>query len=154
MIERDKCLHFKAGYKYVITRPFRIKTEIRPPFTRRITRQTVDVNNTAVVIPLVTLEPSGWLTIHAGYAYDGASGPTIDTLDSMAGAAVHDAGYQLIRLGKIEPTWKEYFDELFYEIMVEDGMIRPRAKLWEWAVKTFGRSATRPSAEPKEQVAP
>lgn len=154
MLERDRCLYFKEGYKYVITRPFHVLTEIKPPMTRRITRQTVDVNNTAVVIPLVTLEPSGWLTIHAGYAFDGASGPTIDTLDSMSGAAVHDAGYQLIRLQKIDACHKEYFDELFHAIMVEDGMVKPRASLWLWAVKTFGRSSTRPSAEPQEKVAP
>lgn len=153
-MERSKCLHFKSGYKYVITRPFRVKTDILPVVAQRITRQTVDVRNVAVVVPIVSLAPSGWLTIHTGYAFDGASGPTIDTLDCMAAAAVHDAGYQMIRLGLIAIDKKDYFDNLLYTIMVEDGMNTVRARLWYWAVKMFGRGSTRPSAEPQEKVAP
>lgn len=154
MLERDRWIYYKEGYKYITTRFYRVKTLMCPSTTQRIIRSTLDIDGNPVTIPLVTLEPSGWLTIYPGYAWDGASGPTIDTKDSMGGSAFHDAGYQLMRLGMANLEWKEYIDKVFHEIMIEDGMVKPRADLWLWAVNKFGRGSTIPSAEPMELVAP
>ena len=44
----------------------------------------------------ITLD-AGVLTIHAGYAWDGASGPVVDTVNSIRATLVHDAVYQLMR---------------------------------------------------------
>ncbi|MDD5538345.1 MAG: hypothetical protein PHF12_05210 [Candidatus Omnitrophica bacterium] len=94
------------------------------------------------------------MTIHSGYAWDGASGPTWDSKNSMIGSLVHDALYQLIRLGLIDAKYKEYADQLLHDLCTEDGMFSWRADFWKWAVLTFGAGSCRPSAEPKEEVAP
>ena len=85
---------------------------------------------------------AGILTIRAGYAWDGASGPTIDTKTSMRGALVHDALYQAMREDLIPRSMKVFCDQLMHDLMVEDGMMALRAWLWLRAVKKFGLSAT------------
>ena len=139
-MDRDKCLYFKRGYKYQVARPYHIKIAVIPFFP--------------VNLAFVKLDMEGNLDILPGYAWDGASGPTWDTLNSIPGSLVHDVGYQLIRLGLIDKGHKEYFDQLLYDICVDDGMFAFRASYWRWAVLTFGEAATMPSSEPKEEVAP
>lgn len=140
MIKRDKCLYFKRGYKYQTTRDYHIKLDV-VPFA-------------PIGLPFVSMDMDGATVIYGGYSWNGPSGPTWDTLDSMIGSLVHDLVYQLIRLGLIDPKYKEYADRLFHDLCTEDGMMPLRADIWQWAVLTFGRSATRPSAEPVEEVAP
>ena len=53
---------------------------------------------------IMSLNESGCLQIAAGYAWDGASGPTIDTRNSMIASLVHDALYQLIREDNYPPA--------------------------------------------------
>ena len=136
----DKCVFYKKGYKYQLTRPYTIKLDVTPI--------------TPIDFPYIKIDVSGNLTAKTGYSWDGASGPTFDTKNSIRGSLVHDIGYQLIRLGVIDKSYKEYFDRLLKEICIEDGMNPCRAKLWQWAVLKFGRGSTRPSAEPREEVAP
>lgn len=133
-------IHYKKGYKYQLTRPYTIKLDIKPV--------------AILTYPYLEMAVDGTLTTLRGYSWDGASGPTFDTKNSMRGSLVHDAGYQLIRLGVVDTSCKEYFDELFERICVEDGMNRCRAKIWKWAVMKFGQGATKPSAETREEVAP
>ena len=123
-----------------MTRPYRIKLDIKTAKPIRL--------------PFVSLSADGILDVLPGYAWNGASGPTWDTLNSMIGSLVHDIGYQLIRREQLEAVLKEYFDRLLQEICIEDGMFTWRAKLWRWAVLKFGAGSTRPSAEPKEETAP
>jgi hypothetical protein len=138
--KRDRQLFFKRGYKYTTTRNFYIELEVTP--------------YEAVDLPFVKMNKEGKTVVLFGYAWNGASGPTLDTLSSMIGSLVHDLGYQLIRLGLIAPEYKEYFDKLLVEICIEDGMWKLRATVWGKAVVCFGKSSCRPSAEPKEEVAP
>jgi len=140
MIERDKCLYFKRGYKYQTTRNYHIKLDVVP--------------YTPIKLPFIEMDMTGLTAIFAGYAWNGASGPTWDTLNSMIGALIHDVGYQLIRLGLIAPEYKEYFDQILHDICTEDGMLKIRADYWRWAVLKFGAGSTKPSAEPKEEIAP
>ena len=139
MIERDKCLYFKRGYKYQTSRDYHIKIAIWG--------QEIDT-------PYVSLDKIGNLLIRKGYAWDGASGPTWDTLNSMIGSLVHDVLYQLIRLNKINPAYKDYADQILHDLCTEDGMYAWRADYWRWAVLNFGAGSCRPSAEPPEEVAP
>jgi hypothetical protein len=136
----DKCVFYKKGYKYPLTRPFRVKLDVKPV--------------TPIDFPFLKIDADGNTTAMPGYAWNGASGPTIDTKDSIRGSLIHDIGYQLIRLGVVDCKYKEYFDRLLKDICIEDGMNKWRAKLWQWAVLKFGRGSTRPSAEPREEVAP
>jgi hypothetical protein len=144
MIERDKCLYFKRGYKYQVTRDYHIKLDIVP------------FSEDGAFLPneYAFLSPTGDLKVYAGYAWNGASGPTFDTLNSMIGSLIHDVIYQLIRLGLIDPKYKIYADGLLHALCVEDGMYSWRADYWRWAVLKFGAGSTKPSAEPKEEVAP
>jgi len=137
---RDKCLYFKRGYKYQVSRPYHIVTGI-VPFA-------------PIDLPFIKMDMKGDLEICSGYAWNGASGPTWDTLNSMIGSLVHDGGYQLIRLGLIDPKYKEEFDQFLHDICVEDGMYSWRADYWRWAVLKFGAGSIKPSSEPKEEIAP
>ena len=40
--------------------------------------------------------------VRRGYAWDGASGPTIDTKDSMKATLIHDVLYQVMREGGLK----------------------------------------------------
>jgi hypothetical protein len=82
------------------------------------------------------------MTLEAGYAFDGASGPTFDPKCSMRAAALHDACYQLMREGSLPRTLKPLVDDLFHELLIADGMNRFRAWLWHRGVKKCGESAT------------
>ena len=48
-----------------------------------------------------TLYPSGLLTIRKGFAWDGASGPTFDTKNSMRASLVHDVFCVCMRDGRL-----------------------------------------------------
>lgn len=84
----------------------------------------------------------GLLTVKAGYALDGPSGPTADSPSGMRPALLHDSGYQLIREGILQQEHKPIFDELFYRGLLHDGMGKIRAWAWYQAVKYFGKGAT------------
>lgn len=90
----------------------------------------------------------GILTIKKHYCWDGASGPTWDTLSSMRGSLVHDALYQLIRMEKLNP-WldRENADKLFYEICLEDGMWGWRAWAWYKIVCGVAGYAAKPGTQ-------
>lgn len=86
----------------------------------------------------VSVNKKGLLRIEKGYCWDGASGPTWDTLSVRRASLVHDAWYQLIREGVAPPESKEAADKELYDIMIEDGAYQWRASLWRWAVGVFG----------------
>ena len=90
----------------------------------------------------------GVLKIKSGYAWDGPSGPTIDTKNSMRGSLVHDALYQLMRqkhLGK--DAYRGIADWELYEVLVADKMWKWRARGWYKGV----RKCAGPAADPKNK---
>lgn len=99
---------------------------------------------------LFQLSKGGKLTIHAGYAWDGASGPTFDTADSMRGSLVHDVLYQMMREKFIPVACKDLADWIFYQILIEDGMSESRAGIWHMAVSRYAESSCRPGSGSKE----
>lgn len=139
MTDADKSLHFRRGYKYQVSSLFHIKLTLL---------------GYSVRLPFIQLSADGDLFIHPGYAWNGASGPTWDTLNSMRGSLVHDVLYQLIRLGYIGIEHKDYADQMLHDLCTEDGMFSWRADYWFWAVTKFGSASCLPSSEPKEEVAP
>ena len=78
------------------------------------------------------------LYIKEGYAWDGASGPGIDTRNIMRGSLVHDALYQLIREGLLPRTYRGLADQELYLVCRADGMFRLRAWWVKKAVQLFG----------------
>lgn len=70
----------------------------------------------------IYLYASGWLCVCATYAWDGPSGPTIDTPNFMRGSLFHDALYQLMREGLLPQSCRKAADELLRVHCREDGM--------------------------------
>ena len=66
-------------------------------------------------------------THYKGYAWDGPSGPTIDTRTFMRGSLVHDALYQLMRDGYLDKEFREPADRLLKSMCKKDGMYWIRA---------------------------
>ncbi len=97
------------------------------------------------------LYPDGLFNIYKGYAWNGASGPTFDTKNSMRGSCAHDALYQLMREGLLNIGNRNDADQLLYTLCVEDGMSKLRAGYWYWAVKNFAKKHTMPSKK-KEKI--
>lgn len=87
------------------------------------------------------------LTIKKGYCWDGPSGPTWDTLSSMRASLVHDALYQLIRMGMLLPRYREPSDLELQRTGLEDGMWRWRAWAWYKAVSNFAAGAATPGTQ-------
>ena len=85
------------------------------------------------------------LDIARGYAWDGLSGPTIDTGNTLRASLVHDALYQLIRLGAVEPPARKTVDQIFLEHLKEDGVNFIRRRRFYIAVRCFGARFAKPS---------
>lgn len=126
-------MKYRAGYKYQLAENEVTQTNIIP--------------TQAVKTEYIELTIWGQLTVKEGYAWDGPSGPTIDTNSFMRGSLVHDALYQLIREKHLLLKNKAKADLLLYKLCREDGMWLLRALLVYYGVKWCGGSSVRPSAE-------
>lgn len=80
---------------------------------------------------------NGVLIIRAGYGWDGASGPAIDTEDFMRGSCVHDVLYEIIRKTGRKDLRKAA-DKVLIKICKEDGMPLLRRKWVYRAVRIAG----------------
>ena len=129
-------------YKYQLRRCYEYQTDIMTE--RRVATKGA----------FVMLEPDGRLRIRAGYAWDGPSGPTVDTKSFMRGSLVHDALYQLMRESKIPTGHRKRADQIMREINLEDGMSKFRARYTYWAVRKFGAKHARPRPLQKLETAP
>lgn len=94
------------------------------------------------------------LFVRGGYAWDGPSGPTFDTQDSMRGSLFHDIIYQAIRMGLMDKKWRKLGDQFLYEICEIDGMNPIRNKAWYRAVRLFAAAAAEYGTEQEIQYAP
>jgi len=81
----------------------------------------------------------GVLEIKQWYAWDGASGPAIDTKTILRGSLVHDALYQLMWEGLLPQSYRKKADKILYRICREDGMSLWRAQYVYRAVRWFGK---------------
>jgi hypothetical protein len=131
---------YRAGYKYQLAEDYHTTIEIHPP--------------AAVSNRYVRLMPDGQLTIRRDYAWDGPSGPTVDTPSFARGSLVHDALYQLIREGLIEPGHRKTADKILKRMCREDGMLSIRAWWVYNAVRLFGGPAADPANDHPVMRAP
>jgi len=106
---------------------------------------------TGIIIPnrietdSIIMDVNGDMWLAKGKAYDGASGPTLDTSDTMRLSAFHDAGYELERLGLLSrKPYRKKFDQLMYHLGREDGMWKIRIGYWLKGVRWFAGSAADP----------
>lgn len=106
-----------------------------------------------IVLQFLALHADGRLFVRRGYAWDGPSGPTFDTRDFMRGSLVHDALYQLMRLGRLD--WRihrEAADDLLRQMCIADGMPRWRAWYVHRGVRLFAEGAARPRPAPEVEI--
>jgi len=120
-------IQYKSGYKYQLYHDYILLTDIKGHY--------------AVVPRFIELYHDGALVVHSGYAWDGPSGPTIDTKSFMRGSLVHDALYQLMRERLIPQTCRKQADIELHKICLEDGMNKFRAWYVYHAVRLFAASA-------------
>lgn len=142
-------IRYKAGYKYqLIDDTYPVMLPVAPGdeiFLYNRNTKVVEINNQndhVTVGPFISLWPSGKVRIHAGYAWDGPSGPAFDTPNFMVPSMVHDALYQLMRnkVLALDP-YREIADEMMYEMCKARGMCKARAWWCKKGVRKFGKAA-------------
>ncbi len=130
-------IFYKAGYKYQLVEDY--KVTVSAPF--------------AMIPGFIKLE-NQILTIRAGYAWDGPSGPSWDSKTFMRGSLVHDALYQLMREGMIDIGFRPFVDDLLRQHCREDGMNWFRAWYVHKALRLFGKKAALPKSKKPIITAP
>lgn len=122
---------YHDGYKYQLIQDYTIDLTPYAPSWK-----------TFHVVGDYIMMKEGVLTIMRGYAWDGPSGPTVDTLNFMRGSLIHDALYQLIREKFIpKDGFRQLADDLLYRVCLEDGMTKVRALWVYYGVRVGGNVA-------------
>lgn len=118
------------GYKYVVAEKFKVQTAI-------LTFSVKDV--------LTELEPNGILTVNAWYAWDGNSGPCVDTISSMEASCVHDVLCDYINMGWLPQYLQPIADQEYYILCTKKGMWWRRARARLLAIRWYmtGKGAKR-----------
>ena len=115
---------YKAGYKYQLHQDYSLFV----PFTP----------DKAIVSRWICLREDGLIWIKKGYAWDGPSGPAIDSKNFMRGSLIHDALYQLMAEHGLDSGHRGAADQFMRAICREDGMSPLRAWWVYMGVKTWG----------------
>jgi hypothetical protein len=100
-------MKYKKRQKYKYTLHSEEKIETRIPVSK------------AYDSPFLSLSKQGVLTIKKGYAWDGASGPALDTKNIMKASLVHDAVYQLMREEVLPQSARMHADMLLRETFLD-----------------------------------
>lgn len=117
-------------YKYLCTKDFPTQTRIKG----------FDVETYHL-----RLMKCGALWIKKGYASDGCSGPTMDDSTNMQAGFMHDGLYQLLRLGKLAVTKRDFnrarklADLSFKDQLKIDGMPWIRRNYYYLGVRLRGK---------------
>ena len=123
-------LHYKSGYKYQTTETIILQTRIIP--------------DEPIISKWLYLDLFGKLTIMEGYAWDGASGPTWDTDNSIIPSLYHDAMAQLLRQELINQEWLPFVNAEFDDMLKERGMSWLRRRIWRRGLWLTGGSFANP----------
>ena len=114
-------LQYREGYKYQVAKDIWIQTPII---------------GTLINEEFFTLHDDGLLFICSGYAWDGASGPTFDTLNSMGPSLIHDVFCQAQRAGQLDyDRWHTKVNLFFKKTCLRNKMWKIRANIWGAAVE-------------------
>lgn len=106
-------MKYRKGYKYQLAENFTMILPFSP-------LEDIDAQ-------FIVFKQDRYLTIRSGYAWDGPSGPTIDTKNFMTPALVHDVLYQLIRKKFLPSHFRAEADSLLKEMCLERKMSSIRA---------------------------
>ena len=123
-----------AKYKYLVT----VSTAYQTPIKGFVAEAK---DNAGEV--MARLEEDGRMYVFRGYAWDGPSGPTIDTPDWMDPSLVHDVFYQFLRSGELPKKLRKKIDKFMFKMLLREGMSRFRARYSYIFVRLFGGPAAR-----------
>lgn len=125
-------IRYRSGYKYQLAEDYSVQLPYHPL--------------TTIMDEFLLFTDTGMLTIRKGYAWDGPSGPTIDTANFLRGSLVHDALYQLMRENLLDhEMYRALADWTLQAVCLEDGMWSVRA----WWVYLGVRWGGHPAADPR-----
>tara|TARA_R110002096_G_scaffold152085_2_gene315025 strand:+ start:7615 stop:8022 length:408 start_codon:yes stop_codon:yes gene_type:complete len=131
---------YRKGYKYQLAENLVFQTDFRPLH--------------AIITQRVELNCYGVLTVREGYASDGVSGPVKDRKTNLRGGFIHDALYQLMRMGELSHFGWRDADKEFAKALKQDGA-------WSWVVwldlaglKIAGGKAAHPNKRKRVYSAP
>jgi hypothetical protein len=133
-------LYYMDGYKYQSKDHFFIKMGFSP--------------EKDIITEYGFFLATGWIGIRKDYAWDGASGPTYDSKNSMIGSMVHDLLYQIMRDGLLKRSFRKKADLAIYYLVRRDGMNYFRAKYWYAGVRVGAGKHVKASAKKKMLSAP
>ena len=133
-------IKYKAGYKYLLVEGDSVMTGIFPS-------EHIDT-------PFFSLSVLGKLTAKPFYAWDGPSGPTLDTPIAMRSSLFHDIIYQMLREGLIPRTKKnrKLADKVLRDVMRADaaeagwlkrGLTKARSWVWYRSVRFGAKRSSR-----------
>ena len=105
MTEHGIC--FIDGYRFQMAESGCMQTEVYPP---------EDINT-----PFYSISKTGRIVAHSGYAWDGISGPMVNTKSMMRASLFHDICCQAINDGRLDPSWRPQADREFKRIAKLDG---------------------------------
>lgn len=119
---------YKSGYKYQLVQEYIVSL----PELASSTREDI-------VTPYIVLYANGDLVIRVWYAWDGATG----AIDFMRPSLVHDALYQLMREGHLDPYRdRETADIILRRLYIEDrDFVINASDSWDWVKATRKKAA-------------
>ena len=134
-------IRYRSEYKHQLASDYKITTPILP--------------KEPIVTEFIELDTRGELTVKRAYAWDGPSGPVVDTPENIRASLVHDALYQLMRIDELKArTYRKTADQLFRDICKEDGVSSWRANVYYEVLRSFGKPATGPENKRRIHRAP
>ena len=134
-------IRYRSGYKYQLATNYSIPIKAKP-------KKDIETE-------FIKLDTKGKLTIIRGYAWDGPSGPVVDTKENMRASLVHDALYQLMRHKKLSAkAYKDKADKIFKNICIKDGVPKNIASAYYVGLKLGGKPSTDPKNKKKIHRAP
>ena len=134
-------IRYRADYKYQLANAYKATISIQPKAN--------------ITTDFINLDINGTLLVKSGYAWDGPSGPVVDTEENMRASLVHDALYQLMRHKQLSTkTYRKAADKIFKDMCKEDGVSNFRASVYYKALRKFGRPAASPQNKKKVMRAP
>ena len=125
-------ISYQEGFRYVLREPYSLDLSaygFRPIIHAESGNAWVSIDEHSV------------LRVAETYAWDGDSGPARTTRASLRASLVHDALYQLIRIGALRPTEKHLADQVYRDILLANGMWAPRTWWRGLALRVFGANA-------------
>lgn len=124
-------------YKYQLMSPHRFDSGIK---------------GYSAITEFILLFEDGHITAKSGYAWDGASGPAIDTDNFIIPSLKHDILYQLIRMKVLPETARKQADILLRKDCLANGMWRLRAWWVYFGVRTGGYWAAIPGSQEQDTI--